>query len=198
MRHYLTQPLSAELIYGFRRVNIETGQIDNISKGGLGIQLRRPLPALQSGTPVTVAMAREDSVWTMTGKVASILGGSQIGVKVADDEHPPFPDLLGTLAQACVTVSPPRNGKASVIGNFSMSARHPIQWAVSGGALVLDLAQVTSIDSAGIGLLLLLSERNGVRIERCAPLVCRTIKLCKVPGLCVTDCSEAGAVLRPH
>lgn len=190
-RHYLARPLRAELIFGCRRVAIEASRIDDISDHGIGLRAASPIK-LVPGTTITVAAAQQDAVWTVSGAVASIRGGIHIGVKVAVAERAALLAALGRHPDS-VTVSPPRNGRSHATGTLSMSARHPIQWAVNGGATRLNLAAVTAIDSAGIGLLLLLNERHALSVEGCSPQVCRFIKLCRMQGLCAADCRGASA-----
>jgi len=139
------------------------------------------------GTAITIAAAQQERVWTVTGELASISNGIHIGVKVSDAERQGLLAFLGTLPDS-VTISPPQSGRSHATGKLSLSARHPVQWAINAGASRLNLAAVTAIDSSGIGLLLVLNERSGLSVEMCAPQVCRFIRMCGAPTLCAPDC----------
>lgn len=191
LRHYLAQPLQAELIYGSRRVAIEHSRIGDISDQGIGLRAAQPV-RLAPGAAITIAAAKQDKVWTVTGEVASISNGVHIGVRVGDAERDALLAFLGHSADT-VTIAPPQNGRARAAGKLSLAARHPVQWAVKAGATRLNLAAVTAIDSSGIGLLLVFNERSGLSVEMCAPHICRFIKLCGAPTLCAPDCRGAYA-----
>lgn len=190
-RHYLARPLRAELIFGCRRVAIAASRIDDLSDHGIGLRSASPIK-LAPGATITVAAAQRDAVWTVSGEVASIRGGIHVGVKVDAAQRQALLAALGRKPDS-VTISPPQNGRSHAAGILSMCARHPIQWAVNGGATRLNLAAVTAIDSAGIGLLLLLNERHALSVEGCSPQVCRFIKLCGMQGLCAAGCRSAAA-----
>ena len=190
-RHYLAQPPHAELIYGRRRMAFEQSRIGDISEHGIGVRATQPV-RIAPGTSITNATAQDDRVWTVTGEVASVSDGIHIGVKVSAAERAALLAFLGRNPDS-VTISPPQDCRSQVAGKLSLSARHPLQWAVKAGAVRLNLAAVTAIDSSGIGLLLVLNERSAVCVDMCAPQICRFLKLCGTPTLCAPDCQRAEA-----
>lgn len=185
LRHYLAHPPQAELIFGNSALNFASGWIENVSDHGIGLHAIKPV-ALQPGSRVTVAGHHHDKVWTLNGRVASIDGGVYIGINVDEQVGQPGSGLDEACADS-ITVSSPEGGCASVSGKISMAARRPVQWAINSGATRLNMAGATALDSAGIGLLLIVHERNGLTIEKCNPQMCRLIKLCS-KTLCAPDC----------
>lgn len=188
-RHYLTRPLRAELVFGRQRIGIESGRICDISDGGIGVRALQRMN-LGSGAALTVAVVRDDKVVTLSGRVATIRHGTDIGVQVAPDDGKSLVEALDA-GRDSVTATPPRDGRASLAGTVSMAARHPVRWVLKAGATRLDMSGVTALDSSGIGLLLQINERDGVTIEKCAPQVCRIIKFCRTATLCSPDCRNA-------
>lgn len=186
MRQYFAQQMPVDLIYGRRRIAVESGWISDVSRQGLGLRSAQ-LIRLPLGAPVTVATSVADKVVTVSGAVASSRHGAEVGVLVAT------PDAQGNLMELAagvktVAVSNPDDGRTCVAGKMSMAARHPIQWALNAGARRLDMKDVTELDSAGLGLLLLNHERHGLTIENCPTHVCRMIELTGLRRLCTSSC----------
>ena len=57
-------------------------------------------------------------------------------------------------------------------------------------SLFLDMSRVEAVDSAGVALLLLMNERQGLTLEHCRKEICRMIKLCGYPDLCSGKCLQ--------
>lgn len=188
-RHYLARPMRAEVVYGRQRIAIESGAICDVSRQGLGLRASHSMK-LVPGAAVTIAVSQDDKVTTLYGQVATVRHGIELGIKVGGAGHNPLLDMLGRGVDSAV-VSAPRNGKASLSGTVTITARHPIRWAVDAGATCLDMSDVTTLDSSGLGLLLHVNERHAITIEKCTPQVCRLIKLCQTQRLCAADCPKA-------
>lgn len=186
-RHYLARPMQAELIYGRQRIAIESGRISNISQEGIGLRSSAPVK-LVPGAMVTVATRQGDQIVTASGTLKSIRYGVELGLTLC--KHNPLFGMLGDKLGSA-TVSVPEKGLARLSGTIALSSRHPINWAIKGGAKVLNMTGVATIDSAGIGMLLMFNERDGLRIEKCLPEVCRLIKMCRPAALCAPDCQHA-------
>lgn len=184
-RQYLTRPVRAEIVYGRQRMAIESGVIYDLSEEGIGMRAAHWIK-LAAGTPVTVAVPRDKEVVTLSGSIAVVRGGLDIGIKVDGRGDNP---LLGQFEGAAVSAQ--AKGKTRLTGALSMSARHPVRWALQAGVRRLDLSGVTTVDSSGIGMLLQLMERDGVTIENCADKVCRLVKMCGIRGLCAPECPAA-------
>lgn len=185
-RHYLTWPMRAELVYGGHRMLVGSGSICNISKVGIGLRSSGQAK-IAPGTPFTIAISRNDQVVTLTGKVAAVRQGVDIGIQLGSSAANPLLDMLDENLESAV-VTPPQHGVARLSGTVSMAARHPIRWAIQAGARRVNLAAVTALDSSGIGMLLQFHDRDGLTIERCPPHVCRLIKLCGTAALCSAEC----------
>lgn len=188
LRHYLSREMPVEVVYGQRRIAVESGRISDISEQGIGVRAAQPL-RLAPGVAVTVAAAFADQVITIPGKVAFTRGGHEIGIAVAsDDGHAELSRIAGSVDS--VAVGNPDGARTQLSGKISMAARHPIQWAIRAGVSRIDLQRATEIDSSGIGLLLILNERDGLRIENCPSQVCRLVTLAKLDQLCSPDCAR--------
>ena len=188
-RHYLARPMRAEVVYGRQHIAVESGAICDVSRQGLGLRASQSMK-LTAGAVVTVAVSQDDKVTTLYGTVATVRHGVELGIKVGGAGQNPLLDMLGRGVDSAV-VSAPKNGKASLSGTVSITARHPIRWAVDAGATCLDLSDVRMLDSSGLGLLLHVNERNAITVENCTPQVCRLIKLCQTQRLCAADCANA-------
>ena len=194
LRHYLTRPVRAELVYGCQRIAIESGAIYDISEGGVGVRTSQRM-TVPSGAAVTIAVPQDDRVLTMAGKVATNRNGYELGICVGGGPQAnPLVDMLGDRLESAA-VSPPQHGKAHLSGTLSLAARHPIRWAVEAGATRLDMSEVSVLDSSGIGLLLQTNARHGVTIEKCSAQVCRLVRLCGVATVCADDCRQASVAL---
>ena len=189
-RHYLTRPLRAELIYGRARFGLDSGSVGNVSRTGLGLRADLRVGA-HPGTLATVALAKEGSeIMTLSGEVASVRNGFDIGIKLVDSDLQRLRDWLGEGLDS-TAISSPKNGLAHVSGKLSVSSLHPVRWATTAGARRLNLEAVTAIDSAGIALLMLFGEKEGVRVEDCPEQVCRLLRLAARSGLCAASCARA-------
>lgn len=180
-RQYLMQPVYAEILFGRRKVSIETGRIGDISAHGLGVCPATPL-ALEPHTPITLAANIDQTVVSVSGQVVSSNYG-HIGIRVSDAQQDALQTILNTYSDRTV-VSPPIDGVSHIKGMLSMYARFPIHWAIDQGARRFDLSEVTRMDSSGIGLMLMLGERYGIRIENCSSRVCQLMNLCRTPVTC--------------
>jgi hypothetical protein len=189
LRHYLTRPLRAELVWGRRRFAIESGAIADVSTAGLGLRIARRM-RIAPGAVVTVAIPQPNRVLTLSGTVAAIRAGYDIGIELGERDGNPLFDMLGGELDS-VAVSLPQNGKARLSGSVTLSARHAVGWAIESGAARLDMSAATALDSSGIGMLLRFNERSGVTLGNCAPQVCRLIKLCGTSALCPADCRNS-------
>ena len=180
-RHYLMKVVKADLVFGHQRIKVETGRIGDISDKGLGVHPLGPLD-IKPATPITIAVRHDESVLSISGEVASVHYG-HLGIRVDQRQQSALPKLIEAY-QERIVVSPPLNGLSHVKGTVSMFARFPMQWAVTLGATHFDLSQVKQIDSSGVGLLLMLSDRHGIKLLNCSDKICQLIELCKVPALC--------------
>ncbi len=190
LRHYLTRPMRAELIYGRQRIAIESGSISNISKDGIGLRTTVQGMKVIAGATVTIAVPQTDKVLTLSGKVTTIRSGIDIGILIDAEAQSALGDMFDSERDSAV-VSAPQAGKSRLGGTVSISARHPMRWALQAGATRFDLSGVVALDSSGIGMLLRLNEREGVTIEKCSSHVCRLVKLCGTANLCSPDCESA-------
>lgn len=188
LRHYLSRNIPAELVFGRQRIAVESGRIADISDAGIGIRAAQPVP-LKPGAAVTVATTVADRVVTLSGRVAFARHGRDLGIEIAGREDR---DRLGEIAGCndSVAVANPDGQRTHVSGKVSMAARHPIRWALQAGVSRLDLSRATDIDSSGLGLLLMLNERDGLRIENCADQVCRLVDLTRLQRICIADCPK--------
>jgi len=187
-RHYLSSNMPAEVVFGRQRIGVESGRICDVSDHGIGLRSAQFVP-LKPGAAVTVATSVADRVVTIYGRVAYSRYGRDIGIEV-DDGHARA--QLGALAGnvPTVTVGGVDCGCTRVSGRLSMAARHPIGWALRSGASRLDLSRATDIDSSGLGLLLMLNERDGVQVEKCPPQVCRLVDLARLGRICASGCPK--------
>lgn len=190
-RHYLAKPMRAELVYGHQRIAIESAAICDVSREGLGLRATHAMK-LAPGAVLTIAVSQDDKVVTLFGKVAAIRHGVELGLKMGGAGHNPLLDMLGRGVDSAV-ISAPKDGKSRLSGTVTMTARHPIRWAVNAGATRLDMSEVTGLDSSGLGLLLQVNERHDITVEKCTPYVCRLIKLCRSQTLCAADCAASRA-----
>lgn len=187
-RHYLSSNISAEVVFGRQRIGIESGRICDVSDHGIGLRSTQFVP-LKPGTAVTLATSLADRVVTIHGRVAYARFGRDLGIEVEDGAARAE---LGRLAGSVdtVTVGGIDGGRTQVSGKLTMAARHPIGWALRSGVSRLDLSRAKDIDSSGLGLLLMLNERDGVRVEKCAPQVCRLVDLARLGRICAPDCPK--------
>lgn len=187
-RHYLSANIRAEVVFGRQRIGVESSRICDVSDHGVGLRATQFVP-LKPGTAVTLATNLADRVLTIHGRVAYSRFGRDLGIEVEDSaaraELGRFADSVDT-----VTVGGIDGARTQVAGKISMAARHPVAWALRGGASRLDLARATDIDSSGLGLLLLLNERDGVQVENCATQVCRLVDLARLGRICAPDCPK--------
>lgn len=187
-RHYLSSNIAAEVVFGRQRIGIESGRICDVSDHGVGLRSAQFVP-LRPGAAVTVATSVADRVVTICGRVAYSRYGRDIGIEV-DDGHARA--QLGHLADnvPSVTVGGIDGGCTQVSGKLTMAARHPIGWALRRGVSRLDLSRAGDIDSSGLGLLLMLNERDGIQIEKCSAQVCRLVDLARLERICASDCPK--------
>ena len=185
-RQYLARHVPVEVVFGQRRIAVEHGWICDISPGGIGLRSPQPI-RIPPGTAITLAASVGDKVVTIAGKVASSRHAHEFGIEV---ESRDAQECLKTVAGEVesVAVAAPEGSRSQLSGKFSMSARHPIQWAIRGGAKRIDLARATEIDSAGLGLLLMLNERHRLTIENCPERICRMVRLARIDQVCAADC----------
>lgn len=192
-RHYLSSNIRTEVVFGRQRIGVESGRICDVSDQGIGLRAAQFTP-LKPGVPVTLATHLADRVVTIHGRVAYSRFGRELGIEVADgDARAELGRLAGSVDT--VTVGGIDGTRTQVSGKVSMAARHPVAWALRSGASRLDLSRATDIDSSGLGLLLLLNERDGVRIENCAARVCRLVDLARLGRICSTDCPKRSPAL---
>ncbi|MDO8931241.1 MAG: hypothetical protein Q7U97_02510 [Rhodocyclaceae bacterium] len=189
-RHYFDRQMPAEVVYGQHRLAIESGWIGNISTQGLGLRASKPV-RLALGAPITVAAPRGGEVVTVHGKLVSLRHGTELGIEVAARDGQTALNTLGHDVKR-VAVSNPAKGRTRISGKISLAARHPIQWAIQSGASTLDMSGATELDSAGLGLLLILNERHSLKIEKCPPQICRLIALARIGTVCAADCAQRG------
>lgn len=190
LRHYLTRPLRAELVYGAACFALDSGCVGNISRCGLGLRSDARVGA-RPGTLATVAVAQDGSeVLTLSGEVVSIRNGIDLGIKLRQSDLQRLALWLGEGLDS-TAVSTPENGLAHVSGELSVASLHPLRWAVEGGATRLNLRDVVKIDSAGIALLLMLKDKAGVTLEACPDHVCRLLRMVAGSSLCAGHCAKA-------
>lgn len=189
-RQYLARHIPVELVHGQRRIAIESAWISDISPRGIGLHSTQPI-ALSPGAQITLATTRGDHVLTIPGRIVSVRHGHEFGIET---NSPEARDSLRAIAETTdsVAVTNPQQGRTQVSGRFTMAARHPIQWAIQAGAKRIDMRGSNEIDSSGLGLLLLMNERNGLQIENCPSGVCRTIGLVGIGRICAPDCPQRG------
>lgn len=189
-RQYLSRQMPVEVVFGKRRIAVEHGWICDVSPQGLGLRSPQPI-RIPTGSPVTLATSVGDKVVTLAGKVVSSRHNCEFGIELESSDAK---DSLRTIANEVdsVSVASPEDGCSHLAGKFSMSARHPIQWAIRAGAKRIDLTRATEIDSAGIGLLMILHERHGLTIEHCPHNVCRMVELARIGQVCTSDCPRRG------
>lgn len=187
-RYYLSRDIPAEVVFGRQRIAIESGRISDVSDSGIGVRAAQPIP-LKPGTPITVATTFADRVIAIPGRLAFSRYGRDLGIEVtARDAR----DQLAQIAHGAgsVAVGNPDGKLTHVSGKVSMAARHPIRWAMRAGVSRLELSRATDIDSSGLGLLLMLNERDNLQIANCASLVCRLVDLTRSQRLCADDCPK--------
>lgn len=192
-RQYLAHRVPVELIHGSRRFSIASAWICDLSSRGIGLRSAQTL-ALKPGTPITLATTCGEQVLTVPGRIVSARHGQEFGIEA---DTPEARDSLRAIAETAdsVAVTSPDQGRSRISGRVSMAARHPVQWAINGGATCIDMTEATEIDSSGLGLLLLLNERCGLSIEGCPEGICRTIGLVSLSRLCAADCPRRRSVL---
>lgn len=185
-RQYLARHMPVEVVFGQRRIAVEHGWICDVSPGGIGLRSPQPI-RIPPGTAITLAASVGDKVVTIAGKVASSRHAHEFGIEV---ESRDAQESLRAIADEIesVAVAAPEGNCSQLSGKFSMSARHPIQWAIRGGAKRIDLARATEIDSAGLGLLMMLNERHRLTIENCPGRICRMVGLARLGQVCAPDC----------
>lgn len=187
-RQYLARHMPVEVVFGQRRITVEHGWISDVSSGGIGVRSPQPIP-IPAGTPITLAASVGDKVVTIAGKVASSRHAHEFGIQVESrDAQECLKSIAGEVES--VAVAAPEGDRSQLSGKFSMSARHPIQWAIRGGAKRIDLARATEIDSAGLGLLLMLNERHQLTVENCPDRICRLVGLARIGQVCAPDCPQ--------
>jgi hypothetical protein len=180
-REYLMRVVNAEILYGFKKIHIDTGRIGDVSANGIGVRPNNSIH-LKPKMPITIAAQQDGSIISISGRVASINYG-HVGIEVVDDHHGALRNLTDRH-QERVTISPPVAGVSRISGMLSMFARHPMHWAINLGAQRFDLSQVNQMDSSGIGLLLLMRQLYQINIENCPPRTCQLVNLCRHPDLC--------------
>lgn len=190
LRFYLNQRPLADILVGRQRIAMEAAQISDASAGGLGIRCHQAIRAPR-GAPVTVATRIDHQVMVFTGQVASNRNGFDVGIEIGEEGQR---RALAAFAneQVGVAVTMIAKDTARVTGRVSMAARHALGWAVDAGARSFDMGAATAVDSAGLGLLLMLRERHAVTIRRCSRPVCALISMTNLPMLCEGGCGGAG------
>ena len=186
LRFYLNQRPTVDVLVGRQRMNIEAGQISDASSGGLGIRCRNILKTAP-GAPVTVATQFDSKVLIFTGRIASARNGVDLGIEVREDGGENSLDVFAN-ARSGVAVAMAGKSTARVKGAVSMSARHAFGWAIDAGARCLDMSEAVSVDSAGLGLLMMLRDRHALTVKHCTQPVCRLIAMAGVETLCDGEC----------
>lgn len=185
-RQYLARHMPVEVVFGQRRLAVEHGWISDVSPRGIGLRSPQPI-SIPAGSPVTLATTVGDRVITIAGRVASCRHAHEFGIEVESrDAQECLKAVAGEVES--VAVANPEGNCSQLSGKLSMAARHPIQWAIRAGAKRIDLARATEIDSAGLGLLLMLNERHGLAIENCPDCICRMVGLARIGKVCTPGC----------